>query len=350
MVDIHELWEAKIKHVLKSPNWDYECNNVATTAHTFNKIPNLEYELLSAINEQKTKEQLELQGFNELQGESGELDSLTLPTTEEFSPCQRCEDECKCRDIEAGLDELGGSKKKVRKKSRRESCGKTESEGSSTGYTHGEWVEDDWLPEMFGSPHISDTSDGEEDDLILEDVAPVAEIYDPALFRGYSNAEEAKKEEHEQNVTREDSLEETNKIPEMLSHHLHEEQVELLTPITALETPRDLPLFSDSQDWSNQLLYQGEEEDVLTPMTPVVDKLQKLALGNRDGYCFTFVSDGDEDDDDVFTRSHSDVESSLLPTYSGNVESPLFTTKPSSTKFYEQDSLEVQRSSDKEED
>lgn len=341
MLDVHDLWEAKIKHVLKSPTWEYECNNVATTAHRFNKIPNLEYELLSAINEQQTKDTL--QDSLDVHHESGELDSLTPNPTDQLPPRRHSIDVCECGDIEADLDQhISRSKKKAVKKKRRGSgVRRIEPEEGTSTYCSHEWVEDDYLPQMVDSPRCSDTSDDDEDDdLVPVDMSPLANEYDPSLFRGYSSEDGIEEQKHIDPMRNEKS-EETYEIEEKATYRLSEDENDVCTPLTCdVEEPPELTLFG-SQEWSDRPAYE-DEEAALTPMTPVVDKIKKLSLCGRDGYCFTFVSDGDDEEDVDFSRTpSSDIETTPLGIYSDDAESPLYPSHASDTNFYDQDSLET---------
>ena len=69
MLEIHEMWNAKINHILKSPTWEYECENILTTKYKLSKMPNWEYELLSSLNSELAKDFEKLQDAAKIEEE-----------------------------------------------------------------------------------------------------------------------------------------------------------------------------------------------------------------------------------------------------------------------------------------
>lgn len=78
MIELHEMWSAKINHVLKSPIWEYEVENIMTTKYKLSKFPNWEFEFLSALNKHELAQDFKKieHEIEDVEGELGKNFSL----------------------------------------------------------------------------------------------------------------------------------------------------------------------------------------------------------------------------------------------------------------------------------
>lgn len=282
MIELHELWSAKINHVLKSPVWEYEVDNIMTTKYKLAKFPNWEFELLSSLNRHelaKDFKQME-EDMKDIEGEIAQQ-NLLLSKPPECSPKQHIleSDVCKPQDLDMDLVEHVNMKPTtIRDKKSSSTTSDTRTELSNSL----DLEEDNYIPEI-GSPEYA-LQMNEED--ILDD-------------------NESDKSVDVKSISSNPMLKNADYYQLFLENYKKGENIDVGSDSNGDDHHSETINTFESNELFLTRCSEDNVEDVLTPITPVVDKIQRLGLCDAEGYQLTYFSDDEENDDFGIERSDS---------------------------------------------
>jgi len=237
---------------------------------------------------------------------------------------------------------------------RRRSSGLAGAPGVKREESISHWVEDDYIPQKLHSM-ISGLSGLSSDSLISDNDSPIADVIDPTLFRGYSSDGDTRytedilkrvirnhhKHHHINNNNNNNnnnidnieihalrrmtsSIEEFEKMEKWLDEQQRPDDISApnTSPVTPSSSYTDdpttnIPVLATSDTTDGPTNRKSSDPVAFTPMTPVVDKLSKLNLRGNQGYCFTFVSDGEDE-----TEPNDEAKSPGKSTSSTTIATP----------------------------